>query len=116
MALINKSVQIIRGKIIMLKKNLLLLAVLITPNVFADDIKSLKKDMPQDVIQIIDRTVACNRWRGEEPTGKDQIEKVNKQLATWRCDTIDADQVLLAKRYQNNYDIKSRVQKAKDIF
>jgi hypothetical protein len=116
MAPINKSVQIIRGKIIMLKKNLLLLAVLITPNVFADDVKSLKKDMPQDVIQIIDRTVECNRWRGEEPTTKDQIARVNKQLVQWRCDTIDADQVALAKRYQTSYEIKSRIQKAKDIF
>jgi hypothetical protein len=116
MAPINKSVQIIRGKIIMLKKNLLLLAVLITPNVFADDVKSLKKDMPQDVIQIIDRTVECNRWRGEEPTTKDQIARVNKQLVQWRCDTIDADQVELAKRYQTSYEIKSRIQKAKDIF
>jgi|GEM_PF-696047 len=111
----------------MLRKSVFLMVVLlivslsvsIAPSVFADDtaeVKALKKDMPQDVIQVIDRTIACNRWRGEEPTGKDQIEKVNKQLATWRCDTIDADQALLAKRYQNNYDIKSRVQKAKDIF
>ena len=107
----------------MLKKNVMLLVVLViaslVPCVFAGDtaeVKALKKDMPQDVVQIIDRTVACNRWRGEEPTTKDQIEKVNKQLATWGCDTIDADQVQLAKRYQTNYEIKSRVQKAKDIY
>ena len=107
----------------MLKKNVMLLVVLLNvsmiPCVFADDtpeVKALKKDMPQDVMQIIDRTVACNRWRGEEPSTKEQIEKVNKQLATWGCDTIDADQVQLAKRYQTNYEIKSRVQKAKDIF
>ena len=103
----------------MLNKNVILLAVLIAPCVFAggtSDVKALKKGMPQDVMQIIDRTVACNRWRGEEPTTKDQIENVNKQLATWGCDTIEADQVQLAKRYQDNYDIKSRVQKAKDIF
>ncbi len=107
----------------MLKKNVMLLVVLViaslVPCVFADDtaeVKALKKDMPQDVVQIIDRTVACNRWRGEEPTTKDQIEKVNEQLATWGCDAIDADQVQLAKRYQTNYEIKSRVQKAKDIY
>jgi glutathione peroxidase-family protein len=103
----------------MLKKSLFLLVVLVNPCAFADDtpeVKALKKDMPQDVMQIIDRTVACNRWRGEEPVTKEQIEKVNKQLATWGCDTIDADQVQLAKRYQTNYEIKSRVQKAKDIF
>jgi hypothetical protein len=41
---------------------------------------------------------------------------VNKQLATWGCDTIDTDQVQIAKRYQMNYEIKSRVQKAKDIY
>jgi glutathione peroxidase-family protein len=107
----------------MLKKNLIflvtLLAVSTVPCVFADDtpeVKALKKDMPQDVMKIIDRTVACNRWRGEEPTSKDQIEKVNKQLSIWGCDTIDADQVQLAKRYNTNYEIKLRVQKAKDIF
>lgn len=103
----------------MLKKIIVLSAVLMVSSVFAEDtaeVKALKKDMPQDVVQIIDRTVACNRWRGEEPTTKDQIEKVNKQLTTWHCDTIDADQVQLAKRYNTNYEIKSRVQKAKDIF
>jgi len=100
----------------MLKKTLLLLAILITPCVFADDIKALKKDMPQDVVLIIDRTIECNRWRGEEPTTKDQIERVNKQLVQWRCDTIDSDQVALANRYQTNYEVKSRIQKAKDIF
>lgn len=103
----------------MLRKSVFLSIALIVPCVFADDtpeVKALKKDMPQDVMQIIDRTVACNRWRGEEPTTKDQIEKVNKQLTTWQCDTIEADQVQIAKRYNTNYDIKSRVQKAKDIF
>ena len=98
----------------MLKKSLLLSAFIMAPD--TPEVKALKKNMPQDVMQVIDRTVACNRWRGEEPTTKDQIERVNKQLATWRCDTIDADQVQLANRYQNNYEIKSRVQKAKDIF
>ena len=103
----------------MLKKILFLSVMLMAPWIFADDtpeVKALKKDMPADVMQVIDRTVACNRWRGEEPTTKGQIERVNKQLTTWRCDTIDADQTALAKRYQNNYDIKARVQKAKDIF
>ncbi len=103
----------------MLKKMLFLLAVLMVPSAFADDtaeVKALKKDMPQDVVQIIDRTVACNRWRGEEPTGKEQIEKVNKALATWGCDVLETDQLQLTKRYQNNYEVKSRVQKAKDIF
>lgn len=103
----------------MLRKSVFLSIALIVPCVFADDapeVKALKKDMPQDVTQVIDRTVACNRWRGEEPTTKDQIEKVNKQLTTWRCDTIEADQVQVAKRYNTNYEIKSRVQKAKDIY
>ena len=107
----------------MLKKSVFLMVVLlivsIVPRVFADDtaeVKALKKDMPQDVVQIVDRTIACNRWRGEEPTRKDQIEKVNKELMRWRCDVIEADQTQLAKRYQNNYDVKSRVQKAKEIF
>lgn len=103
----------------MLRKSVLLCVAFAVPCVFADDtpeVKALKKNMPQDVMQIIDRTVACNRWRGEEPTTKERIEKVNKQLATWGCDTIEADQVQLAKRYQTNYDIKSRVQKAKDIY
>ncbi len=103
----------------MLKKMLFLLAVLMVPSAFADDtaeVKALKKDMPQDVVQIIDRTVACNRWRGEEPSTKDQIEKVNKELVRWSCSAIDTDQVQLTKRYQNNYEVKSRVQKAKDIF
>lgn len=103
----------------MLKKMLFLLAVLMVTSAFADDtaeVKALKKDMPQDVVQIIDRTVACNRWRGEEPSTKDQIEKVNKELVRWSCSAIDTDQVQLTKRYQNNYEVKSRVQKAKDIF
>lgn len=103
----------------MFKNSLLLATMLMVPSVFANgssDAIALKKDMPQDVVQVIDRTLACNRWGGEEPTKKEQIERVNKELERWRCDAIEVDQAQLAKRYQNNYDIKSRVQKAKDIY
>lgn len=100
-------------------KKIILTTVLIAPWVMADDsaeVKALKKGMPPDVAEMISRTVDCNYWVGETPNNKAREEKVNKELARLRCDVIEQDQTKLAKTYQNNYEVKVRMQKAKEIF
>ncbi|RZK13862.1 MAG: hypothetical protein EOO43_17230 [Flavobacterium sp.] len=78
--------------------------------------KALKKGMPQDVVVIIERIVGCNQWGGEESTNKARIEEINKALTRLQCNTIEQDQAKIIKTYQNNYEVKQRIQKAKEVF
>jgi basic membrane lipoprotein Med (substrate-binding protein (PBP1-ABC) superfamily) len=103
----------------MLKKSIILSTVLVSSLVVADDsaeAKALKKGMPQDVAEVIDRTIQCNRWQGEDPSTKERAERVNKELEKWQCKTITQDQDALSKLYKNNYEVKKRIQDAQYIF
>jgi basic membrane lipoprotein Med (substrate-binding protein (PBP1-ABC) superfamily) len=103
----------------MLKQCVLISAILIVPSVFADDtaeVKDLKKGMPQDVTQVIDRVIQCNRWDGEETSTKERAEQVKKELEKWSCSTLAKDQEVIVKRYANNYEVKTRIQNAQYVF
>jgi hypothetical protein len=103
----------------MLKKYVLLSVVLVVPFVFAEEtaeVKALKKGMPQDVNQVIDRVIQCNRWAGEEPSTKERAEVVKKELEKWGCSAIAKDQDAIIKRYANNYEVKERIQSAQYVF
>lgn len=80
------------------------------------EVKALKKGMPQEVAMIIERTVECNYWGGEDTSTKARAEKVNQALQRFQCDALETDQNSIAKTYQNNYEVKMRIQKAKEIF
>ena len=102
----------------MLKNITLMLMVLACPLVFAaesSEIKDLKKDMPQDVVLMIDRIIECNHWNGEESTNKERIKQIENVRAKLGCDALPDDQVALRKRYQNNYEVKSRLNNAEQI-
>lgn len=103
----------------MLRKSIILPTVFVFPFVFADDspeVKALKKDMPQDVAAVIERIAGCNHWGGEEPTNKARADEINKAVTKLQCDSIEQDQAKITKAYQNNYEVKSRIQKAKELF
>lgn len=103
----------------MLKKTISLSSVLVCSLAVADDsaeVKALKKGMPQDVVTIIGRTVECNSWLGEDTSNKARAEKVNQALQRLQCDVLEKDQTSIIKTYQNNYEVKQRIQKAKEIF
>ncbi len=102
----------------MLKNITLMLMVLACPLVFAAEsleIKALKKDMPQDVALMIDRIIECNHWNGEESTNKERIKQIESVRSKLGCDALPDDQVTLRKRYQNNYEVKSRLNNAEQI-
>lgn len=103
----------------MLKKTISLSSVLVCSLAVADDsaeVKALKKGMSQDVAAIIGRTVECNVWMGEDTTNKARAEKVNQAMQRLQCDALEKDQASIIKTYQNNYEVKQRIQKAKEIF
>ncbi len=103
----------------MLKKTISLSSVLVCSLAVADDsaeVKALKKGMPQDVAAIIGRTVECNYWLGEDTTNKARAEKVNQALQRLQCEALEKDQANIAKIHQNNYEVKMRIQKAKELF
>ncbi|MET0355983.1 MAG: hypothetical protein ABW044_04340 [Cellvibrio sp.] len=103
----------------MLKKIIWVVATLMCSFAWGADspeIKALKKDMPQDVVLMIDRILECNHWNGEETTNKDRIAKINAAREKFGCDALPADQAALRKRYQNNYEVKNRLNNAEQIF
>jgi len=102
----------------MLKKTITFSSVLVCSLAVAEsaEVKALKKDMPQDVAMIIERTVECNYWGGEDTTNKARAEKVNQALQRLQCDSLEKDQINIAKTYHNNYEVKMRIQKAKEVF
>lgn len=103
----------------MLKKTIILSGVLVCSLAVAGDsaeVKNLKKNMPPDVAAIIDRTLECNHWGGEEPYDKARAEKIKAATERLRCDTLEKDQAVIEKTYQNNYEVKLRIQKAREMF
>jgi len=103
----------------MLKKIILVVMVLACPLVFAaesNEVTALKKGMPQDVMVMIDRIVECNHWNGEESTNKERIEQIKTVRSKLGCDALSNDQAALRKRYQNDYEVKSRLNNAEQIF
>ncbi|WP_189419977.1 hypothetical protein [Cellvibrio zantedeschiae] len=90
-----------------------------SPLVVAEDsaeVKALKKGMPQDVAVLIERTVECNYWGGEDSSNKARAEKINQAMERLKCDALEKDHASIAKTYQNNYEVKVRMQKAKELF
>ncbi|RYY77107.1 MAG: hypothetical protein EOO52_06380 [Gammaproteobacteria bacterium] len=103
----------------MLKNILAAMMVLTCPLVFAAEsveVKALKKDMPQDVVLMIDRIIECNHWNGEESTNKERIKQIESVRTKLGCDALPDDQAALRKRHQNNYEVKSRLNNAEQIF
>jgi hypothetical protein len=103
----------------MLKKTITFSSVLVFSLAVADDsaeVKALKKGMPQDVAMIIERTVECNYWGGEDTSNKARAEKVNQAWQRLQCDALEQDQLNVAKTYHTNYEVKMRIQKAKEVF
>jgi len=103
----------------MFKKYRLLSTFFVIPLAFADDskeVRALKKDMPADVVVMIERIVECNRWLGDDSSNKERAEKINKALEKFGCSVIEQDQNDLLKHYANNYEVKLRLQKAREIF
>jgi len=89
------------------------------PLVFAAEsaeIKELKKNMPADVILMIDRIIECNHWNGEESTNKERIKQIAAMRTKLGCDALADDQTALRKRHQNNYEVKARLNSAEQIF
>lgn len=103
----------------MLRKSILWLTLFISSFVVAQDsreLKALKKDMPPDAALIIERIVGCNHWSGQESANKERAEQINKAVTQLRCDTLEQDQAKLLKLYQNNYEVKMRIQDAQSVF
>jgi hypothetical protein len=103
----------------MLQNIALVLLVLACPLVFAAEsveIKALKKDMPQDVVIMIDRIIECNHWNSEESTNKERIKQIETVRTKLGCDALPDDQAALRKRHQNNYEVKARLNNAEQIF
>jgi hypothetical protein len=103
----------------MLKNIVLVVMMFACPLIFAAEsaeIKELKKNMPQDVVIMIDRIIECNHWNGEESTNRERIKQIEAMRTKLGCDALADDQTALRKRHQNNYEVKARLNNAEQIF
>ena len=78
-------------------------------------VKSLAKDMPEDVASFIYRTVECTHWSGEEPYDKARAEDIKQALEKAGCNFLPKDEEALREKYKGQKKILGALKKAKDI-
>ncbi|MFV0623186.1 hypothetical protein ACBY01_04125 [Sphingomonas sp. ac-8] len=55
--------------------------------------------VPRDVRRFVDRRAMCDHWSGEEPYDQARNAQILAALTRLRCETIDADEAKLRRRY-----------------
>ena len=56
---------------------------------------------PPDIVAYVQRRAGCNHWGGEEPYDKARAAEINKTMAKFSCNTLDADEKTLLRRYRS---------------
>jgi hypothetical protein len=54
---------------------------------------------PADVAAYMERRVRCWHWSGEEPYDADRRKQIDDAMTKLKCDTIDADDAALRRKY-----------------
>ena len=80
------------------------------------DMRALMQDMPSDVAALIQRRVECNHWSGEDPYDAERAAFIARAVRRARCDRVDADEAVLARRYAERADVLARLAKARDQY
>jgi hypothetical protein len=80
-----------------------------------DAVEALKKDMPRDVIALIDRHVECAHWSGEEPYDAERRKEIEAAVARLRCMKLDADEKRILKKYLGNEKVLRSLKTAREM-
>lgn len=67
-----------------------------------DPREAIKKDMPKDVVAIMDRQLECAHWSGEEPYDAERRKEIDAAVARLRCMKLDADEKRILQKYSGN--------------
>jgi hypothetical protein len=85
------------------KLRTVLFGVIITTNVWpavADDAPpgaALKRNQPKPVVDLIDRIIDCNHWRGESSYDANRAKEIEAAMTKLRCAQLGADEATLVK-------------------
>lgn len=78
-------------------------------------VKALTKDQPKVVAHFIERLVECHHFGGEDNYSKERAAQIQKASDTARCMQLDADELILLKKYKKNRSVKAAIEKAKKL-
>ncbi len=76
-------------------------AVLATQSLSAEQVKPSRAGprLPADVEAYVTRRRGCNHWGGEDAYDEARARKITAAVKALRCDTIEADEARLRRRY-----------------
>ena len=80
----------------------------------ADPLDDLKKDQPEDVIELIDRLAGCNHWSGEEAYDAERRQEIAEAVADLKCERLQKDVAAARKRYAKRPGTLKVLQMAED--
>lgn len=81
----------------------------------ADTLEKLTRGQPKDFVKFAKRLEICNHMGGEEPYDAARNREISATLTKFRCDTIEADQEKLLKKYGNNPNMVRIVKKIENL-
>jgi hypothetical protein len=95
-------------------------AALIGTAALAEDYEArraeLIKDIPADVVSVIDRLVMCNHWSDETPYDNERARQIEAAVTQLRCDTVEADASTLERQYGPNSASAHALEQARGWF
>ena len=70
---------------------------------------------PPDIALYVQRRAQCNHWSGEEPYDKARAAEINRAVAKFACNTLDADEKRLLRRYRSTPALLKRIREAREV-
>jgi cytochrome c556 len=106
------------------KTKRLLIAALVAASIGADalaeDYESrraeLIKNLPAEVVAVVDRLVMCNHWSDESPYDDERAQQIAAAVSELRCEQVDADTSDLERRYGSDSASARAFQQARNWF
>ena len=87
----------------------------------ASEATAAMRAMPRDVRVLIDRRLGCNHWWGEpvdrksrDPAARGRARQIDEALRELRCDTVEREEVRLARRYARSPAILKALRETRD--
>ncbi len=83
----------------------------------------LTKNLPQDVIDFVDRRIGCNHWESELPGGMknpDNVKSGRSQVAKKyfdeaKCEKLASDEKKLREKYAKKKNVLETLERSKDL-
>lgn len=93
---------------------LCILCFCLTSRAAEDPLAALKKGLPPEVAEMIERTVGCSHWAGEEPYDDERKKEISAALKELKCDRLTRDEASISKRYANRPKVIDALKRAKE--